>query len=135
MTISLGQNNYGKSRVRLLRVNRHEHNHEIKDLTLAIQFEGDFESAHTAGDNSKILATDTSQQLSCNVGGKLRGPNRVERVKDWTIGLVATIQILTRPPGHVSFNSQVVGQQDIGAEHGVRAASHRGEEDSIRCLT
>ena len=64
MTISLGQNNYGKSRVRLLRVNRQEQNHEIKDLTLAIQFEGDFESAHVAGDNSKILATDTMKNTA-----------------------------------------------------------------------
>jgi urate oxidase len=58
MTICLTQNNYGKSRVRLLRVYR-RHQHEIKDLTLSIQFEGDFDAAHTQGDNSQILPTDT----------------------------------------------------------------------------
>ena len=59
MNIRLAQNDYGKSRVRLLRVTRGNHKHEIKELTLAIRLEGDFETAHTAGDNSKILPTDT----------------------------------------------------------------------------
>lgn len=59
MSIRLGQNNYGKSRVRLLRVTRGKARHEIKELTLAIRLEGDFETAHTVGDNSKILPTDT----------------------------------------------------------------------------
>ena len=59
MSIRLAQNDYGKSRVRLLRVTRGKDKHEIKELTLAIRFEGDFETAHTEGDNSKILPTDT----------------------------------------------------------------------------
>ena len=59
MTIRLGQNDYGKSRVRLLRVTHREGKHEIKELTLAIRLEGDFETAHTLGDNAKILPTDT----------------------------------------------------------------------------
>lgn len=59
MTIRLGKNSYGKSRVRLLRVTRQEDRHDIKELTLAIQCEGDFDAAHTRGDNRKILPTDT----------------------------------------------------------------------------
>lgn len=59
MSIRLAQNDYGKSRVRLLRVTRGKEKHEIKELTLAIRLEGDFETAHTRGDNSKILPTDT----------------------------------------------------------------------------
>jgi urate oxidase len=59
MGIHLVHNDYGKSRVRLLRVARHENHHDIKELTLAIRFEGDFDTAHTVGDNSKILPTDT----------------------------------------------------------------------------
>ncbi|MGH9773763.1 MAG: factor-independent urate hydroxylase [Candidatus Acidiferrales bacterium] len=59
MSIVLEQNDYGKSRVRLLRVIRQEGRHDVRELTLSILFEGDFDSAHTAGDNSKILPTDT----------------------------------------------------------------------------
>jgi urate oxidase len=59
LTIRLGQNNYGKSRVRLLRLTRGASKHEIREFTLAIALEGDFETAHTAGDNTKILPTDT----------------------------------------------------------------------------
>jgi urate oxidase len=59
VSIRLGQNDYGKSRVRLLRVTHREDKHDIRELTLAIRFEGDFETAHTKGDNSKILPTDT----------------------------------------------------------------------------
>jgi urate oxidase len=59
MPIRLGENNYGKSRVRLLRVVRQEGRHDIKELTIAIRFEGDFETAHSKGENRKILPTDT----------------------------------------------------------------------------
>ena len=47
MAIRLAENNYGKSRVRLLRVARQEGRHDIKELTLSIRFEGDFEAAHS----------------------------------------------------------------------------------------
>jgi urate oxidase len=59
MAIRLSQNDYGKSRIRLLRVSRQSDYHEIRELTLQILFEGDFETAHTEGDNRKILPTDT----------------------------------------------------------------------------
>src|SRR4051794_30908165 len=50
---------YGKSRVRLVRVIRHGDRHDLKEMTVNIRFEGDFESAYRAGDNSRILPTDT----------------------------------------------------------------------------
>ena len=59
MTIRLGENNYGKRRVRILQVVRHADRHDVKELTLGIRLEGDFETAHTQGDNSKVLPTDT----------------------------------------------------------------------------
>jgi urate oxidase len=59
MTTILGPNNYGKSRVRLVRVARHADRHDIADLTVDVALEGDFAAAHVAGDNSGLLATDT----------------------------------------------------------------------------
>jgi urate oxidase len=59
MAVKLAENNYGESCVRFLRAVRQEGRHDIKELTVGIQFEGDFETAHTKGDNKKILPTDT----------------------------------------------------------------------------
>lgn len=71
MTIRLGENNYGKARVRLLRVTRQEGRHDIHELTIGIRFEGDFETAHTIGDNSKILPTDTMKNTVYALARKL----------------------------------------------------------------
>jgi len=59
MGVILGQNNYGKSRVRLVKVTKHPDRHDLTDLSVDIQLQGDFLTAHTAGDNSNILPTDT----------------------------------------------------------------------------
>lgn len=59
MAIRLGENNYGKQRVRILQVARHPGRHDVKELTLGIRLEGDFEAAHSKGDNCKVLPTDT----------------------------------------------------------------------------
>jgi len=59
MPISLAHNNYGKSQIRLLKLRRQPDRHDIKDLTLDIRFEGDFESCYLYGDNTRILPTDT----------------------------------------------------------------------------
>src|SRR5579864_5957319 len=59
MSITLAHNNYGKSRVRLFKVARQPDRHDLKQLTVGIQFEGDFESCYRFGDNTRILPTDT----------------------------------------------------------------------------
>jgi len=59
VSVVLGRNGYGKSGVRMVKVARHGDRHDIKDLTVAIQFEGPFEKVHTEGDNSTVLPTDT----------------------------------------------------------------------------
>ncbi len=57
--IVLGQNNYGKSEVRLFKVKRDTEVHEAWDLDVRVSLEGDFDAAHYEGDNSQLLATDT----------------------------------------------------------------------------
>lgn len=57
--IVLGQNNYGKSEVRVFKVKRDTERHEIWDLDVRVALEGDFEAAHVEGDNTGLLATDT----------------------------------------------------------------------------
>lgn len=50
---------YGKNRVRLLKVFRAGKTHTIKELEVTTLLQGDFESSYTAGDNSKVVPTDT----------------------------------------------------------------------------
>jgi urate oxidase len=50
---------YGKTRVRLMQVVRDSPRHEVLELNVAILFEGDLTESYTAGDNSKVLPTDT----------------------------------------------------------------------------
>ncbi|MBW3630250.1 MAG: urate oxidase [Gemmatimonadetes bacterium] len=55
----LSHNSYGKSRVRLTKVTRREERHELMEITVDIELEGDFEASYTEGDNRRIVATDT----------------------------------------------------------------------------
>jgi urate oxidase len=65
--IELAENRYGKSRVRLMKVTRHDHGHELREWTVQVLLKGDFESAHLDGDNSKILPTDTMKNTVYSV--------------------------------------------------------------------
>ena len=55
----LGENRYGKSRVRLSRITRTGDRHDFQEWTVRILLHGDFESSFTQADNSRILPTDT----------------------------------------------------------------------------
>ncbi len=55
----LGANRYGKSAVRLVKVERGAERHVLRDASVAIALEGDFEAAHVDGDNRAVLPTDT----------------------------------------------------------------------------
>jgi urate oxidase len=59
MPVTLAENAYGKQAIRLVNVRRHPDRHELKDVTVAVRFEGDFRAAYTDGDNQGVLPTDT----------------------------------------------------------------------------
>jgi len=61
MTIVLGDNQYGKAENRLVRVYRDTARHEIRDLNVSSALRGDFQDAHTTGDQAAILPTDTQK--------------------------------------------------------------------------
>ncbi|HVU45989.1 MAG TPA: urate oxidase [Terracidiphilus sp.] len=56
---TLGENRYGKSRVRLSRITRHDDIHEFNEWTVRVLLHGDFGISFTEADNSCILPTDT----------------------------------------------------------------------------
>ena len=55
----LHSSRYGKSRVRVMRVTRHEDHHDLEEWNVELLLTGDFDAAHTTGDNSSLIATDT----------------------------------------------------------------------------
>lgn len=59
MEIVLSKNAYGKNAINLTKVIRHADHHELKQISVNISLQGDFDSAHIIGDNTKILPTDT----------------------------------------------------------------------------
>jgi urate oxidase len=60
---ALTQTSYGKSRIRLVHVSRHAepggNHHQLRDLTVAVAFEGSYDTSYTDGDNRDVLPTDT----------------------------------------------------------------------------
>jgi len=50
---------YGKSRVNVTKVTRHSDRHDLKEISVDMQLEGDFREAFTEGDNSSLVATDS----------------------------------------------------------------------------
>ncbi len=65
--IELAENRYGKSRVRLMKVTRHPHGSDLREWTVQVLLQGDFDTAHIEGDNSKILPTDTMKNTVYSV--------------------------------------------------------------------
>src|SRR5437764_8785620 len=57
--IQLSADRYGKSRVRLVKLSREGDYHTIRELTVQVLLQGEFESSYSAGDNSQVLPTDT----------------------------------------------------------------------------
>lgn len=78
MSIKIVHDNYGKSRVRLMKVARDGARHELQNLTVNISLEGDFDSIHTAGDNSLCLPTDTMKNTVYALAGQTEEIEQVE---------------------------------------------------------
>jgi len=114
MAIHLGENSYGSARVRVLRVARQEGRHDIKELTLAIRFEGDFAAAHIKGDNRKILPADTIK----NTVYALARQHSIESPENFCLHLVDHF---------LTYNPQVSRVRINAAEH-VWARLPRGDK-------
>jgi urate oxidase len=62
--IELGRNRYGKAQIHVVRVARGPDGHQVRDVTVAIALEGDFDAAHTDGDNRLVITTDTMKNTA-----------------------------------------------------------------------
>ncbi len=89
--IEVGANSYGKSAIRLVKVVRAETPHRVRDLTIAIALEGDFDPSYRDGDNSAVIATDTMK----NTAYALAGEHLTGSIEDF--GLVLGRHFLAEP--------------------------------------
>src|SRR5699024_9733122 len=60
-TVRLTANQYGKAENRVVRVYRDTKRHSLRDLNVTSQLRGDFQTAHTEGDNGNVVPTDTQK--------------------------------------------------------------------------
>src|SRR5271168_145712 len=67
-SIELKDNRYGKSRVRLVKVERDGSRHNVKDIAVDIRLSGNFAAAYTEGDNQTVLPTDTMKNTVYALG-------------------------------------------------------------------
>jgi urate oxidase len=63
MAAALVHNAYGKSQVRLTKVQRHADRHDLIDWSIDVRLEGDFAAAFSEGDNRQIVATDSMKNV------------------------------------------------------------------------
>jgi len=68
--IEVGPNSYGKSAIHLVKVDRDQTPHRVRDLTIAIALQGDFASSYSEGDNTAVIATDTMKNTAYALGGE-----------------------------------------------------------------
>jgi urate oxidase len=55
----LTENQYGKTRVRVFRVDRSNEQHQVFEVSTDVLLRGDFQATYVSGDNSKVVPTDT----------------------------------------------------------------------------
>lgn len=83
MGIVLGANQYGKAENRLVRIHRATDRHDIRDVTISTALRGDFTDAHSRGDQSQVLPTDT-QKNTCYAFAREHG---LDQIEDFALGL------------------------------------------------
>ena len=81
--IEVGPNSYGKSAIRLVKVDRGSAVHRVRDLTIAIAIGGDFAASYSEGDNSGVIATDTMK----NTAYALAGEHLIGAIEDFGLAL------------------------------------------------
>ena len=137
--IVFGENNYGKSEIRLVKVKRDTERHEIWDLDVRVALEGDFGAAHVKGDNTGLLATDTMR----NTVYALAKDHLTGSIEDFGLALVdhfleagptvtrCRVEITQFPWSRIEVNGQPHDHSFIRGR-GERKAKVSGDEDGNR---
>ena len=115
---ALTETSYGKSRVRLVQVTRRGDRHELRDLTVAVAFEGDYDTSYTDGDNRDVLPTDTMKNTVYALAAR-EGAGEPE-----AFGLILGRHFISRNPKLARVN---VDLTDHGWSHIAHGAREHGQ--------
>jgi urate oxidase len=124
MSIVLSQARYGKSEIRLVKVTRRPDGHDVRELTVDIGLEGDFDAAYVEGDNTGLLATDTMR----NTVYALAKEHPIEDIESFAGQLVE--HFLARGPGVTRASVHIVEHPWARLEVGGRPHEHAFERGS-----
>jgi urate oxidase len=124
MSTVLSHARYGKCEVRLVKVSRRQHGHDLRDLTVGVGLEGDFDAAYVEGDNTGLLATDTMR----NVVYALAKKWPIDPIESFGERLVE--HFLAAGPGVKSARVDIVEHPWARLEFGGRPHEHAFERGS-----
>jgi urate oxidase len=136
----LAQHSYGKSRIRVTKVTRLADRHEIRELTIEIELEGDFSGSYIEGDNSLIIPTDTLK----NVTYALAKEHPLESIEDFGGAVAnhflehhchverATVHIVEQPLERIEVDGRGHPHAFCGLRHETRTSTVRGWRGGLR---
>lgn len=84
MSYQVWTQSYGQSRVRLTKVDRDADVHQITELAVDVELDGDFDAAYAEGDDSLVLPADTMKNMVCAFAREI-DPGELETFA-WTLG-------------------------------------------------
>jgi urate oxidase len=76
--MKLIQHQYGKARVRVLKVTRRAKIHSLKELDVSVGLQGDFDASFTQSDNRLVVATDSMKNTVNVLAKKILGAQNEE---------------------------------------------------------
>jgi urate oxidase len=128
--IVLGENNYGKSRVRVMKVSRKGKTHTVREFDVAVALTGDFAPIHTHGDNTNCLPTDTMKNTMHALG---KG-HPIAAIEDFAIDLCRHFLKTHAPASSVTVRIDEIAWKRVH----VRGKPHphcflRGSEERRTC--
>jgi urate oxidase len=136
---SLAGNRYGKSRVRVVKVTRDGGVHTVREWSVNVLIEGEYESCFRSGDNSDVLPTDTMKNTVYSIA---RGSSATS-IEDFAKELIAHFltsyaqstavsvdikeklwrRVEVNGHGHPTTFQQQSGELQTTSAHGARGAA------------
>ncbi len=135
----LAETAYGKSNVRLVKVSRRGDRHDLKDLTVAIRFEGDYAASYTEGDNTGVLPTDTMK----NTVYALAAREEIAQIEAYGLTLCRhfldrngrlhriRIDLTEHPWGHIPVGPREHGRAFVRAGAETRSATIQSDRERV----